>query len=241
MPTTPDRPADPLRAAVAAAIRAESSRVDDVALTDAVLSVLPAPALAVARQLLGTTSDRLAQSGVSTPGCDCGHDGMGAAWHLKACTWLATAAPPAPADRAALEALAAEWERRGEYGDSSITDRARELRAVLAGEAAAGAQHPTTADKAAALGMTPTEYRQHSHDAAVQQVRDAARGLFAGTAIRVWDALEQTTAAGAQQTTESDSYEAVTGHAITCGAGFGMGCQCDDKAPAAPAVPEERP
>ncbi|QQZ56883.1 hypothetical protein IFE09_27170 [Streptomyces microflavus] len=46
------------------------------------------------------------------------------------------AAPPAPADRAAFEALAAEFiEKRGEYGDSSITDRARELRAVLAGEA----------------------------------------------------------------------------------------------------------
>ncbi|MFI2081487.1 hypothetical protein ACH43Y_14205 [Streptomyces rubiginosohelvolus] len=45
------------------------------------------------------------------------------------------AAPPAPADRAALEALAAEWERRGEYGDSSITDRAQELRAVLADRA----------------------------------------------------------------------------------------------------------
>lgn len=58
MPTSPtpaDRPADLLHAAVAAAIRAESSRVDDLALTDAVLSVLPEPALAVARQLLGTT------------------------------------------------------------------------------------------------------------------------------------------------------------------------------------------
>ncbi|MFE7535243.1 hypothetical protein ACFU67_13335 [Streptomyces rhizosphaericola] len=33
---------------------------------------------------------------------------------------------------ARVEALAAEWEKRGEYGDSSITDRARELRAVLA-------------------------------------------------------------------------------------------------------------
>ncbi|MEV7654608.1 hypothetical protein AB0O39_10600 [Streptomyces anulatus] len=42
----------------------------------------------------------------------------------------------APAPLAArFEALAAEWEARGEYGDSSITDRARELRAVLAGEA----------------------------------------------------------------------------------------------------------
>ncbi|WP_145503183.1 hypothetical protein [Streptomyces sp. CFMR 7] len=55
-PTTPDRPADQLRAAVAAAIRAESSRVDDLALADAVLSALPASALAVARQLLGTST-----------------------------------------------------------------------------------------------------------------------------------------------------------------------------------------
>ncbi|MFY0511826.1 hypothetical protein ACOMD4_15790 [Streptomyces anulatus] len=56
-----------------------------------------------------------------------------------------TAAPPAPAGRAAFEALAAEWEKRGEYGHSSITDRARELRAVLAGEAAAGVQQTTEA------------------------------------------------------------------------------------------------
>lgn len=60
-------------------------------------------------------------------------------------------APPAPADRATasnslrarFEALAAEWEKRGKYGDSGITDRARELRAVLADEAAAGVQPPT--------------------------------------------------------------------------------------------------
>ncbi|MEV3996706.1 hypothetical protein AB0K62_13650 [Streptomyces halstedii] len=47
---------------------------------------------------------------------------------------------------AAPTPLAAEWEKRGEYGDSSITDRARELRAVLAGEAAAGAHQTEQAD-----------------------------------------------------------------------------------------------
>ncbi|WP_327436123.1 hypothetical protein OG279_26150 [Streptomyces sp. NBC_01201] len=50
-------------------------------------------------------------------------------------------AMPAPADRAAIEALATEREKRGRYGDSSVTDRARELRAVLAAEA----QQPTPA------------------------------------------------------------------------------------------------
>ncbi|WP_329592169.1 hypothetical protein OG195_27395 [Streptomyces sp. NBC_01362] len=49
----------------------------------------------------------------------------------------------------------------------------------------------TTADKAAALGMTPAEYRQHRHDTSVEQVREAARGLLAETGLRVMDALEQ--------------------------------------------------
>ncbi|MFJ6239805.1 hypothetical protein ACIQH0_37760 [Streptomyces griseus] len=50
---------------------------------------------------------------------------------------LAGEAPASPSLAARFEALAAEWERRGEYGDSSITDRARELRAVLAAAPAA--------------------------------------------------------------------------------------------------------
>jgi hypothetical protein len=29
-----------------------------------------------------------AQSGVDTPGCDCGHDGMGPQWHAKNCEWM---------------------------------------------------------------------------------------------------------------------------------------------------------
>ena len=30
---------------------------------------------------------RLAQAGVDTPGCDCGHDGMGVSWHGDDCPW----------------------------------------------------------------------------------------------------------------------------------------------------------
>ena len=62
----------------------------------------------------------------------------------------------------------------------------------------------STADRAAALGMSPTEYREHSHTIAVQQIRDAAQGLFAGTAIRVMDALEEL-AAEAQQPVFEDA------------------------------------
>jgi hypothetical protein len=53
------------------------------------------------------------------------------------------------------------------------------------------AQGRSTADKAAALGMEPTDYRRYSHDAAVERVREAARGLYAETGQRVMDALEQ--------------------------------------------------
>ncbi|MDX3835626.1 hypothetical protein [Streptomyces europaeiscabiei] len=31
--------------------------------------------------------DHLAQDGVHTPGCDCGHDGMGVSWHADECPW----------------------------------------------------------------------------------------------------------------------------------------------------------
>ncbi|MFH8336927.1 hypothetical protein [Streptomyces sp. AM6-12] len=29
-----------------------------------------------------------AESGVDTPRCDCGHEGMGLRWHMKACAWV---------------------------------------------------------------------------------------------------------------------------------------------------------
>lgn len=35
----------------------------------------------------------LAQSGVDTPGCDCGHHGMGPRWHAMECAWRAAKQP----------------------------------------------------------------------------------------------------------------------------------------------------
>lgn len=40
---------------------------------------------------------RTAQSGVGTPGCDCGHDGMGVGWHGTDCAWRARTTPDNPA------------------------------------------------------------------------------------------------------------------------------------------------
>jgi hypothetical protein len=43
-----------------------------------------------APQIVAAAREFLAESGVNTPGCDCGHEGMGPAWHLKSCAWLRT-------------------------------------------------------------------------------------------------------------------------------------------------------
>lgn len=242
-PTPADRPADQLRAAIAETLRraactggcdsteteCAASRMQPVVYThgvltevwgtpeviaDAVLAALPAPALAVARQLLGTTMcgpvpdscgdepcanherEQAHTEGehafcgpecaedTSAPcpspethnwGCGCPTDQAPAAKRVEAEHVLydaltkgtrhaqvrqhiidayraaviaehTHAAPPAPADRAAFEALAADWEQRGEYGDASLLWGARELRAVLADDAAAGVQPPTTSE-----------------------------------------------------------------------------------------------
>jgi hypothetical protein len=39
--------------------------------------------------------DVTAMEGVSTPGCDCGHDGMAAGWHSSDCAWITAASVPA--------------------------------------------------------------------------------------------------------------------------------------------------
>ena len=60
---------------------------------------------------------RHAQSGINTPGCDCGHEGMGEAWHGDGCAWRATArggvafgatAPPADPRDAEVAGLRAQ-------------------------------------------------------------------------------------------------------------------------------------
>lgn len=40
---------------------------------------------------------RLAQHDVATPGCDCGHEGMGESWHRRDCVWRAAAPLRTPA------------------------------------------------------------------------------------------------------------------------------------------------
>jgi hypothetical protein len=47
--------------------------------------------------------------------------------------------------------------------------------------------------------MAPTDYRRYRHDAAVEEVREAAKGLYAETGLRVMDALESPTPADGQQ------------------------------------------
>ncbi|MET8377988.1 hypothetical protein [Streptomyces microflavus] len=196
MPTTPDRPADQLHAAVAEALAGHAgskafladghewdhARAGWYAHADAALSVLPAPALAVARQLLGTTGEdtaaepaTFADGGVndlhelyavheaitSSGGQLSRHvhrtiDALRAVWdrELRRAQRRAEAAPPAPADRAAVPATVYAAIRRlaahavgfqdvldegdqGAWGKTIGADIAELSR--LAGEAAAGA------------------------------------------------------------------------------------------------------
>ncbi|XQE88102.1 hypothetical protein ACN24M_24515 [Streptomyces microflavus] len=161
------RPAPPapdpgLRDRIAEAIRAESSRVDDLALADAVLAVLDGDDLPAPCKTCGgpwakdhQCADRAAiltevatqyEQLLTDIGADTAQDPRywtGVQHVTLGLRRLAGEAPASTPLATRFEALAAEWEQRGEYGDSSITDRARELRAVLAGEAAAGVQQIT--------------------------------------------------------------------------------------------------
>ncbi|MFI2084353.1 hypothetical protein ACH43Y_28840 [Streptomyces rubiginosohelvolus] len=169
-PTPADRPADQLRAAVAALFRQPPGveRLGDATpgeIADAVLSVLPAPALAVARQLLGTTEAE-GEPGCAMPGfmgCDCDH--------VTGCQH--PAAPPAPADRAAhyreaanglaalgpldnLVSAPAAW-------TEAIETLRRMADQIAADDAAAGVQPPTSEAEPACRRLTPNEYDRAWH------------------------------------------------------------------------------
>ncbi|WP_435285189.1 hypothetical protein [Streptomyces bacillaris] len=131
-------------------------------IVEAVLTALPAPALAVARQLLGTTEGedddescgRFVPDTPRAPGL-CASCGDAKGWHSLLATTEPAAAPPAPADRAAArdrirraicEASGFTWlpdelmepDEYGEHADAVL--------AVLAADAAAGVQPPTTTE-----------------------------------------------------------------------------------------------
>ncbi|MYX16875.1 hypothetical protein GTY67_26360 [Streptomyces sp. SID8374] len=92
MPTTPDRPADQLRDLLTTAIskwHRDPELPQYAQGADAVMAVLPAPALAVARQLLGTSTSE--DTGVACPspethnwGCGCPTDQAPAAKRVEA-------------------------------------------------------------------------------------------------------------------------------------------------------------
>ncbi|WP_097930930.1 MULTISPECIES: hypothetical protein [unclassified Streptomyces] len=156
-----DRPADLLRAAMAEALAGHAgskafladghewdhARTGWYAHADAALSVLPAPALAVARQLLGTTTTEDGRCPVMTPGgrCEKDADHRAGRWpddpHVPE-----TAAPPAPADRAATPVSQAQVTTLSELTDD--LNRRRDMAAArrLADDAAAGVQPPTTTE-----------------------------------------------------------------------------------------------
>ena len=78
-----------------------------------------------------------------------------------------------------------------------------ELRRVADEEQPAETQGATTGDKAAALGMTPREYRAASHRAAEEQIREAVQGLYAEVGFRVLDALDARPVVGEQPDTHA--------------------------------------
>lgn len=114
-----------------------------------------------------------------------------------------------PAARAAVLREVADWLKawRPEFFErwavveqdryeGGVDDAAAELRR-MADEAQQ--PEPTTADKAAALGMTDAEYRAHSQRAAVDAIRAAIPGLYATVGLRVEDVLADAPAVGARQ------------------------------------------
>jgi hypothetical protein len=77
---------------VARRIRSILTGLDDQAEPDDLTGYL-APDPPIGCLTVGAASDpwarrpSLAQSGINTPGCDCGHHGMGVSWHGDDCPW----------------------------------------------------------------------------------------------------------------------------------------------------------
>ncbi|WP_093802234.1 hypothetical protein [Streptomyces sp. Wb2n-11] len=124
-------------------------------------------------------------------------------WRSLSPAWLEEIGPavlavlPPPADQAAV--LAEAIRRVEDPAERAKTTTGLGLgweaaRDVLRRMTAEAQQQPetTTADKAAELGITDTQYRACSHRAAVEAVRAAMPGLYASVALRVEDALAVT-------------------------------------------------
>ena len=86
---------------------------------------------------------------------------------------------------------------KARIAEAEVLDREADELRRMADEAQQ--PEPTTADKAAALGMTDAEYRAHSHRAAVDAIRAAIPGLYATVGLHVEDVLADAPAIGARQ------------------------------------------
>ncbi|MEE1735944.1 hypothetical protein PUR49_05370 [Streptomyces sp. BE147] len=247
---------DPLMHATAAAVWEQCHTENTIVVDDP--RTIAAVAATVARQLLDTTSEDTATvpsiaATLATP-CDaCDHT---LNWHRNdvGCTVPRcvcgrfqdavepTAAPPAPADRAAvLNELEARY--RGHARDSVHPNFRAAYAAVandlsrLAGEAAAGAHHPTTNP----LADCATEYRVPvpEHGGAELLVRRQA--LAHGTG---WAVSTMARGGGRAWTTEGwqDSISALSVDRLFCWPDPATAVDAARRAlatPAVPAAPEE--
>ncbi len=71
-------------------------------------------------------ADRMAESGETTPGCDCGHDGMGISWHRNDCAWRLAgskraAKKPCNCDRFDCDACLTAYLKRVSDAASGVT------------------------------------------------------------------------------------------------------------------------
>lgn len=96
----------------------------------------------------------LAENGVDTPGCDCGHNGMGAKWHASDCGWKPI--PPLDHRRALQRVL---W-LIAHHPDRIATEPALVLRAIDADSEAYGWCPPGCA---ADCQADPVVMAQHTH------------------------------------------------------------------------------
>jgi hypothetical protein len=108
----------------------------------------------------------------------------------------------------------------------------------------AGEAGASTADKATALGMTPTDYRAHRHNEASESIRAAVKGLYAEVGLRVMDALDGARQDPAQHGTREPDPDSCDG----CGHPehppqecpvtlYGERCACDEPVATAVARP----
>lgn len=134
---------------------------------------------------LAAAEEAIEESGNETPGCDCGHDGMGTKWHPRDCAWR-EADEPAP-----CKGCGQPWHKRHQCG---AQDPLREQYAAAIRKAAYRATGGSL-DIATDAEDPVTDAVLAVRDTELQQLRDeledqrAAKQTAAGAADRFRDVL----------------------------------------------------